>query len=208
MAIPAKATGYGNVNAAEVFKVTFSTALSSAPKYEAYDRSASFPATGALNTTNKKLFTGTAGNGNKPMLCLVDTSTAQPGANWKPAGATAGSANPNRLKGQTNYITATTTPGAGGAIKFNLVVEVPSDLTPADSAELDHDLLIRYTYAGAAPTLTWAFNEGAEGAPSYTTLTPGTHGLRHAKAGAAAPDYYMEIPASGVADSAEGWVTT
>ncbi|KUK49418.1 MAG: hypothetical protein XD75_0582 [Parcubacteria bacterium 33_209] len=91
MAIPNKATGAGNNNAANVFKVTFSQALSTAPKYEAWDNSKTFPAKDESGSTvAKEIFTGTTGNGNKPMLYLVDTNAGAtpPGANWKPASAT------------------------------------------------------------------------------------------------------------------------
>lgn len=206
MAIPAKATGYGNNSTAQnIFRITFSTALSSAPKYEAYD-GGTFPAVGAATTVTNTIFAGTAGNGSKPMLSLVATTSAAPASAWKPASATGGSANPNRMKGQTNFVTDPTTPGAGGIIRFNMVLEVPSDATT--SSTMAHDLLIRYTYTGSAPTLTWAFNEGTEGAPTWTTLTPGTHGVRHTRAGTVGGGPYLaNIPASGTEDSAEGWTT-
>jgi len=209
MAIPAKATGYGNLSTARnVFRITFSQALSAQVIYEAYDSNGTFPAVGTAVTVAKKIFAGTAGNSNKPMISLVDTTNAAPASSWKPASATGGSANPNRMKGQTNFVTqAGAVVGAAGVITWNMVVELPSDLTTGDNAEMLHDLLVRYTYTGTAPALTWAFNEGTEGAPTWTTLTPGTHGIRHSKTGAATPDYYATIPASGTQDTTEGWVT-
>jgi hypothetical protein len=209
MAIPNKATGYGNNSTAQnVFRITFSQALSSAPKYEAYD-GGSFPAVGAAVTVANKILAGTAGNGSKPMLSLVDTSNAAPSSAWKPASATAGSANPNRLKGQTNFVTSPATPGAGGTIRFNMVAEVPSDGAPTPTSDWAYDLLIRYTYTGAAPSLTWAFNEGSEGSPTWTNWTPGTHGMRHTRAGISAGGPYLaNIPASATEDTAEGWITT
>ena len=209
MAIPSKATGYGDGSTAQnVFRLTFSTALSQAPAYEAYDSAATFPAVGTDLTVAKKIFAGTAGNSNKPMLSLVATTSAAPSSAWMPAAATGGSANPNRLKGTTNYVTDPSTPGAGGIIRWNLVAELPSDLVPAtDNAEMTHDLLVRFTFTGATPTLTWAYNEGTEATPTWTTLTPGTHGIRHAKSGAVTPNYYATVPATGVQKTVEGWVT-
>lgn len=209
MAIPNKATGYGNNSVAQnVFRLTFSTALSQAPTYEAYDSAATFPAVGTDLTVAKKIFAGTAGNSSKPMLSLVATTSAAPSSAWKPAAATGGSANPNRMKGTTNYVTDPTTPGAGGVIRWNMVAELPSDLVPAtDNVEMQHDLLIRYTFTGGAPALTWAFNEGTEGTPTWTNLTPGTHGIRHSKSGAVTPSYFATVPASGTQDTVEGWVT-
>lgn len=209
MAIPNRAVGYGNNSIARnVFRITFSTALSSAPKYEAYDSAATFPAVDTAVTVANTILAGTAGNSNKSMLSLVDTSSAAPTSNWKPTSATGGSANPNRVKGQTNFVTATATPGAGGVITWNEVLEVPSDATT--SSTMAHDLLVRYTYTGTAPTLTWAFNDavsGTEGTPTWTTLTPGTHGIRHSRAGASTPNYLANIPASSTEDTVEGWVT-
>ena len=206
MAIPAKATGYGNNSTAQnIFRLAYSTALSSAPKWEAYD-GGSFPAVGAATTTNNTVFAGTAGNGNKPMLSLVATTSAPPVSAWKPATATAGSANPNRMKGQTNFVTDPTTPGAGGTIRWNEVLEVPSDATTSSTMAVD--LLNRYTYTGGAPTLTWDFNEGTEGAPAWTVLTPGTHGLRHCRTGTVGGGPYLaNIPASSTEDTTEGWTT-
>lgn len=206
MAIPLLATGYGNGSVARnVFRVTFSTALSQAPIYYAYD-GATFPAVGTAVTTANTVFAGTAGNANKPMLSLVDTSSGAPASSWKPASATGGSANPNRMKGTTNFVTATVTPGAGGVITWNEVLEVPSDATTTSTMAID--LVISYQYTGAAPTLTWAANEGTEGTPTWTTLTQGTHGLRHCKAGTVAGGpYLLDIPASSTVDSAVGAVT-
>ena len=211
--IPNKATGAGNNNAANVFKITFSTALSTAPKYEAWDNSETFPAKVAAGTTTaKEIFTGTTGNGSKPMLYLVDTNAGAtaPGASWKPAAAVAGSNNPNRLLGTTNYVTATNTPGAGEFITFNLGLEVPYDATVPSATGMAHVIQIRYTYTGNAPTLTWAFNEGTEGTPSWTTITPATHGIRFCNSSTswAAGPYKITLPDSSVLDAGEIGITT
>jgi hypothetical protein len=207
MAIPSKAIGYGNNSTARnVFRCSFSTALSSLVKYEAYDSAATYPAIGSATTVTGKSLAGTAGNGNISMAALVDTSNAAPTSAWLPGSATGGSANPNRLKGQTNYVTQVgSVVGAGGAITWNEAFEMPSDVIPTDN--LTFDLLLRYTYTGGAPTLTWSYNEGSEGTPSWTTLTPNTHGIRPCNSGTVAGTYRLDIPPSGVVVAAEGWVT-
>ena len=212
MAIPNKATGAGNNDAANVFKITFDQALSTAPKYEAWDNSETFPAKDAAGaTTAKEIFTGTTGNGDIPMLYLVDTNAGatSPGAAWKPAGASAGSANPNRLEGTTSYVTATNTPALGEFITFNIGLEAPYDATVPSSSSTAHLIQIRYTYTGTAPSLTWAFNEETEGSPSWTTLTPGTHGLRYCNTGTswAAGPYKLTLPEASVIDAGEVGVT-
>jgi hypothetical protein len=111
------------------------------------------------------------------------------------------------MKGTTNYVTATATPGAGGTITWNEVLEVPTDATPGSAGQA-HDLLVRYSYTGSAPALTWAFNEGTEGTPTWTTMTPSTHGMRHCRTGSGAGNYLANIPASSTEDTTEGHVTT
>lgn len=208
MAIPAKATGAGNNNAQNVFKVAFSEALSTAPIYEGWDNSDTFPAADDEGTTvAKQIFTGTIGNGSKPMLSLVDTTSGAPGANWKPTTPTSGSDNPNRLRGQTYYVTSTATPVASGEILFNMVGEFPFDITIPSAVEMNYLLQIRYTYTGNVPTLTFSFNEGTEGSPSWTTFTPSTHGMRHTNEGASPGSYKMTLPTSGTEDTGEIWIT-
>jgi hypothetical protein len=201
MAIPDNATGGCNNDAANVLRITFSTALSSAPKYEMYDSSQTTMATGSATTTNNGCFSA-----SPPMYSLVDTTNATPGSNWVPGSATGGSANPNRMKGTTNFVTSPATPGAGGVIKFNMCVSVPS--TATESTTMAADLLIRYQYTGSAPSLTWAYNDGSEGSPNWVTLTPGTHGIRFTKSGTVAGGpYETTIPTSGTTAAAELWVT-
>jgi len=213
MAIPAKATGAGNNNAANVFKVNFDTALSTAPRYEAWDNSATFPAKDAAgSTTAKEIFVGTTGNSSKPMLYLVDTNAGAtaPGSNWKPASATGGSAVKNRMLGTTSYVTAANTPdgGANPFITFNIGLEAPYDAAVPSTSSMNFLLQIRYTYTGTAPTLVYSFNEGSEATPSWTTLTPGTHGLRFCNSGTVGGGpYKLTLPASSVVDAAEVWVT-
>jgi hypothetical protein len=238
MAIPARAIGYGNGSTARnVNGVTFSQPLSAAPIIEAYD-GGTFPAVGSGTTTAGKALAGTSGNGSRSMVCVVDTSAAAPTSSWKPANATGGSANPNRLRGQTSFVTSgmTAAGGAGvsaygtgfsagagnlgngtgasgsatnptGVLRWNEMLEMPSDVVPSDN--LTYDLLIRYQYTGSAPTLAWYFNDaGSEATPVWTALTPGTHGLRHCNAGTVAGTYRLDIPPSGTVDSAEGWYST
>jgi len=112
MAIPSKAIGGGNVSTAmNVFRLSFSQNLSSAPQFQMWDNGSTFPAVDAAGaTTTKEAFVGTAGNSNKPEYALVSTTSAASTSTWLPGTATGGSANPNRMKGTTNYVTDPTTP--------------------------------------------------------------------------------------------------
>lgn len=210
MAIPFKITGAGNNNAANVFRVTFSTALSSAPKIEAWDNSATFPSKDAAGvTTLKEIFTGTAGNSYKPMLYAVSTSSGTPGANWKPATATVGGATANRLLGTTNFVLDTAIPGAGGHMLFNLGIEVPFDATVPSVTSMAHLIQIRYTYTGSAPSVVFAANEGTEGTPVWTNFTPGSHGVQYCNASTiwASGPYKLTLPEIGTVDASELGIT-
>jgi hypothetical protein len=213
MAIPSKAIGAGQIAAANVFSIVFSQALSTAPKYEAWDNSSTFPARDASGTTTaKEVFTGTAGNSSKPELAIYDgwngTTATPPAASWMPASATGGSANPNRLKGTTNYVTAAWTPTAGNDIRFNMNGEFPFDSTVPSTSSQNYLLQIRYTYTGTAPTLTYRYNDGGtEATPVWTTWVPGTNGMRHVNTGTSAGTYKLTLPTSGVVNTGEIWVT-
>jgi hypothetical protein len=214
MAIPCKVTGAGPVKATECFKVTFSQALSTAPIIEAYDNSSSYPAVDASGmTTAKEIFTGTTINTSIPMLAAWSGGAEADGnlpasASWHPAAATAGSANPNLLKGATNYVTCTNTPGAAGNIVFNLSLKVPSDATVPGTVGMSHLVQIRYTYTGTAPALAFYCNEGTEAVPSWTQLTPGTHGIQFVNASTSSGTYDLTLPGTGETKVApELWVT-
>ena len=210
--IPGKAVGAGNNNAANVFKITFNHALSTAPKYEAWDNSQTFPAVDAAgSTTAKEIFTGTVGNSHIPFIYLVDTNAGgtQPGANWKPVSPSAGSANPNRLLGTTNFVTATNTPADNEFITFNMGAEAPYDASVPSDSSCNFLLQIRYTYTGTAPTLAYAFNKGTEGSPSWVTYIPGTNGIRFCNSGTVGGGpYKLTLPSSSTVNAGELWITT
>jgi hypothetical protein len=210
--IPLKVTGAGNNDAQNCYRVTFDEALSSAPKYEAWDNSEVWPAVDAAGTTVlKEIFTGTAGNSNLAMLSLVATTSASPGEDWKPAAATGGTDNPNRMKGDTSYVTDPTTPDAAEAILFNMCLEVPHDATVPSTSSMNALLQIVYTYTGDAPTPVWAANEGTEGEPSWTTLTPGTHGIKFCNDDAVAgtpATHKLTLPAASTVDDGAQVVST
>lgn len=205
MSIPFKVSGAGNNSTARnVYKITFSTALSSAPIYRAWDNSKTFPERDTEGSTAlKEIFTGTEGNEYKPMLSLVATTSEAPISNWKPISAVAGSANPNRLKGLANYVTDPTTPAGGEAILFNVCLEVPFDATVPSTSSMNALLEIHYSYTGDAPTVEWYANEGTEETPVWTQLTPGVHGIKFCNANANVNDsftYKLTLPEDGTVD--------
>jgi hypothetical protein len=212
MSIPSKVVGGGNTtaNATNVFRITWSQALSAAPQYQMWDNSSTYPAVDASGTTTaKEAFTGTAGNSTKPMYALYSSSASGPGASlWMPASATAGHANPNRMKGSTNYVNDPTTPTASGVTKFNITAEFPSDSAVPSSSSQNILLQVQYQYTGSAPSLTYAYNDGGtEGSPTWTNFTPGTHGIRLVNTSTSAGTYKFTLPASSVSTVAELWVT-
>jgi hypothetical protein len=192
---PGKALGYGNNSTAQyVFAIRFTVdGLSSTPYLEAWDNSLTFPNRDLQGATYANdIFD--QGAGGLPMLSAVATTDGAPASAWMPAAVTAGGATINRLK------------------YFNMVCSIPSTATPAMT--YDHLMQCRYTYTGAAPTVTWYWNDDAAGtetdidtSPGWSPITPGSHGFRHGSSTSAAPDYYADIPYSSNTETVRGWVT-
>jgi hypothetical protein len=207
VSIPSSVVGAGNNSSAQnVFRIVFSQALSANPTLESWDD-------GTFATTAREQFTGTTANGNKPELAAVATTDSAPSSAWKPAGVTAGGATINRLLGLTNFVNLSTTiPVGGGAVRFNLNFEIPSDAT-VPSTNTYGVIACRFSFAGATPTLTWQFNDqvagGSEGAPSWTTITPGSAGnfIRPADLSATSANVIVTRPASTFNDAGAIWVT-
>lgn len=207
MAVPSKVVGAGNNSTAQnVFKVIFSEATSSVPKLEAWDDF-------SFNAITHEIFTGTTGNSSLPMVSAVATTNAAPVSDWVPSSATAGGAIINRLKGDTNYVNLHTAAlAASEFVLFNLCWGIPFDASiPSD---MEAVLVLRFEYTGAAPVLTWSFNDedagGTEGTPVWTTITAGTsgHQIIPTDLGATSGSLVLHRPVSGVINCGEVWVTT
>ena len=213
MSIPFKVFGSGNgSDAVNVYRVEFDEELSSYPKYEAWDNQDTFPAVdlGVTPSVLKKVFVGTAGNSNKPMLSLISTTAAAPASeNWKPASATAGADNPNRLKGSDNYVQESVIPNGDDVtdITFNLCLEAPSDAPVPSAAELSVALQIVYTYTGDAPTPKWYANNadesGTDNSPEWEEFVSGTNGIKFCNSDAVLNDsatHKLTLPPAGAVD--------
>ena len=210
MAIPGRVAGAGNNSlAVNVIKVVFSEATADIPRLEAWDDY-------NLNSTSKEIFTGTTGNGNIPMISAVATTDGAPAsADWKPTAPVSGGATANRLKGTDYYVNlASAAVAAGGAVLFNLCWEIPYDITidPSSSDEHEAVFAIKYSYSGAAPVLTWYFNNadsgGNDSTPVWEELTPGVNGhlFQPTDAGCVYPNLVLHVPPSGTQDNPELWV--
>ena len=208
MAIPSNAANAGNNSSAQnVFQVVFSQALSAAPQLEAWDDA-------TFSTTSKEMFTGTTGNGNVPYVSAVATTNSAPSSDWEPASPVAGGAVANRLEGLTSFVTlSTASPTAGQSIRFNINWQIGFDATVPSINTCNGVLAVRYSFSGATPTLTWQFNDvsagGTEGAPQWTTMTPGASGnfIRPADSGSSSASVVFTKPVTGTVDSAQVWVT-
>jgi hypothetical protein len=210
MAIPSKVVGAGNNSQARnVFMVTFSQALAAVPTLEAWDDD-------TFSTVTKEMFAGTHDNGNIPYVSAVATTDSAPAsANWKPVTPVAGGATINRLKGRTNYVNLSASiPSANGSVRFNLDWELPDDMTIPSTNTGNGVIIVRYSYSGVAPTLTWQFNDnsagGTEATPAWTTITPGGAGsvIRPCDSGSTSASLVVTKPISGVADAGEVWVSS
>ncbi len=207
MAIPSMIVGGGNNSTAQnVIRVTFSEATSDAPRLEAWDDY-------SFATVANEVFTGTTGNGDIPMIAAVGTTDSAPASAWVPATATGGGATANLLEGNTSYCNlSASSVAAAGNVTFNLNWKVPYDASiPSDMAAV---LVVRFSYTGPAPVLTWAFNDddggGTEGTPVWTTITPGLGGnkIKPADSGASAGNVILHRPVSSTVDAGEIWVVT
>lgn len=169
LAAPFKPAGIGQVAAQNVFKVTFSQALSTNPKLQAWDDY-------NMDSVTNKIFVGTTVNGDKSMIGGIGLTSA-PSASWFPSTETAGSAvnTATLLRGNNGFaLLSGSAPGAGDSVYFNIDYKIPSDLVPADNVA--HVIGIEYQYTGAVPNVTWAANKGTEGTPDWDTLTHGMKG--------------------------------
>ena len=203
MGIPGKVKGAGNGSTARnVFKVTFSAALYEAPKLTAWD---GFD----INTVLKKIFTGTAGNGNIPMISGAATTDAAPPSNWKPASPVSGGAAINRLKGNENYVVLSVS-GSPDAVRFNLCWDIPADVGAEE--DLNSVISVEYAYSSTPPDLAWFFNDedagGTEGTPVWTQFSVGSSGsfLKPTDSGVSPPDLVFTLPPSGAKENPELWV--
>jgi len=208
MAIPFRPVGIGQVAAFHVFRINFSEDLSAIPELHAWDDF-------NLNTVAHKIFTGTAGNSNKPMIGAIGASMA-PSTSWWPSSASAGAAvdNASRLKGNDGYcLLSAAPPMATDDVFFNFDFSFPSDVLPADSVAFA--LSVTYRFTGATPSVTWYGNdEGSESVPVWTALTTqpkGTNGsatvIRPSDSGGDGVGDVVTIPPSSEAFPDEIWVT-
>ena len=163
--VPFKPIGIGMVAAINVFRLTFSQALSSIPIITAYDNY-------QANSTSGRIFSGTAYYSG-PFIAAVG-GVAPGSAAWFPSAPVNGittSGNANRLKGRI-YAAAisASVPGAGGYGYFNLGYRIPYDHVVSDT--LAHSVVCEYQFTGATPTITWAANKtpGTEATPTWQAI--------------------------------------
>jgi hypothetical protein len=209
--IPFKPTGIGQVAAKNVFKVSFSQALSTNPKLQAWDDE-------GMDSVAHAVFTGTTESGSKPLIGAIGLTSA-PSAEWFPSSLIAGAAvdAASLLKGTDGFcLLSSTAPGAGGEVFFNLDYKIPHDISPGDA--LGHVVAVEYQYTGAAPTVTWSANKATEETPDWEGLTPQAKGsapvpetteIRPCSAGEGADGtgtYKLSIPGSGQEFADEIWL--
>jgi hypothetical protein len=168
-----------------------------------------------LNSVGNKIFTGTAVNGNKPMISAIGADVA-PAAAWWPAAEVNGAAVnvASRLKGNTGWCKlSAAAPIANGDVFYNFDYKFPSDVSPTDTVSFCVSLLYKYT--GSVPTITWYGNDaGTEGTPIWTPLTTQPKGtnaaatvLRPSDTGGDGVGDVVTIPAASEAFPAEIWAT-
>jgi len=167
--IPSAVVGGGNTSTgSNVFRVSFSQPLSATPLYQMWDNGSTYPAVDAGGaTTVKEAFTGTTGNSSIPEYSLVSTTSSAPTSNWMPSSATGGSANPNRMKGTTNYVTDPTTP-----TNASIPVVTSTTATPASGAGMSTGAY-KYTITYVVGTAGLPLGETLPSAEISVTTTSG-----------------------------------
>jgi len=132
------------VQSGKVFKITFDTALLSAPVISAYDNT-DFDSwdIAMLAGTEETNFTGL-------MKCFAsgnETVNTPPAVGWarKETGH-AGSGNPNALTGSSSFVTIPLIPGVGGDFTFTMAVALPSDADYGKEGKYDPIIAVTYVH--------------------------------------------------------------
>jgi len=208
---PFKPTGIGANAAMNVFKVTFSEALSTNPKLMAWDDY-------TCTTVDNTIIAGTSGSSNKSMIGGIGCTVA-PSAGWFPTNETAGSAvnTSSLLNGNTGFcLLSSSAPTAGQAVYFNVNYKLYSDLVPSDT--MSSVLAVQFQYTGATPIEGWYANSGTEGTPVWTELKADVEGsapisgntqIRACDTGegyGGTETYKATIPSSGSSFTEEIWL--
>lgn len=209
---PFKPTGVGMNDAINVFRITFSTALSDVPNLTAYDDY-------TLSAVTNDIFVGTALH-TYPLIAAVG-ETAPGVADWFPGSSTPGFSvpgTPNSLEGSTTGIKlSTSSPGAGASVVFNIGYKIPSDITTLSI--MDAAVVCEYQYTGSAPTVSFTANDNTEGSPNWVAIDSKAGGdaptagtvtqIRPCDTGKGADgdqSYRMTIPDTGTAYPEEIWL--
>lgn len=217
MATEVTGYGQGGVNR-YAFGLEFSQALSSLCTYHAYDNNQTFPTLEStpLTSHSNEIFTHGASASNLSMILLIDTTNVEPSDTWATTLASGGGAddevNPNFIGknlGDSNdsYVEqdGAIFSSTDQTLLWNMLIEVDSAVETSD--DMRFELTIKYTYTGTVPVLEWRYNIGS--APTtWATLTPGTDGIKHTRAGASSGAYYANIPETGQEFTAEAWKAT
>ena len=165
----------GNQAGSNALRVVFETSPhSDIPHLTAWDNE-------NMNSTVIESLAGTPQNGNKSMVAAKSTSDGHgaAGAGWATDLAqTVGGAETNRLKGTTAYVLlGTTAPVAPFPVHrtFQIAQACCSD-SQVGSVGYAPVLAVKVFYTGAPPTVNFDYNQGTDGAPSWTRMTSSPKG--------------------------------
>ena len=164
-------------------------------------------------STSKEILNGTTemGTGNNSWLRAGVTATdvtEGAGAGSLPSGfnTQVKTTTTFQLKGDARYVTFNAV-SAGNQVRFVVAFYIPSD---AGAGTTGHDPVFtcRYTYTGSAPTVTWQFNTGTEGSPTWTTWGSSYSGYGTGPNTTTTQLDPVTAPGTGVAFVDEFWVQT
>lgn len=167
--------------------------------------------TNAHSTTAKEILAGTTEMGANSWLrggvTATDVAEAA-GAGTLPSGwnTQTKATTTFQLQGDARYVTFAAVT-SGKQVRFVKAFYIPYD-SGAGTTNHDPVFTCRYTYTGSAPTLTWQFNTGTEGSPTWTTWDVAYSGYGTGPDTTSGSLDPVEAPLSGVAFVDEYWVQT
>ncbi|MBN1254005.1 MAG: hypothetical protein JXA50_01860 [Deltaproteobacteria bacterium] len=207
---PFKPTGIGANDAMNVLKWVFSKALSAPPKLKAWDDY-------LMDSTVHRVFAGTEGNGDKPMIGGIGCDEA-PSADWFPTEKVVAAAVnvASLLMGSEGFCQLSASgPEAEGEVFANINFKFPFDAAESDA--YGGVLTVEYEYTSEPPDVTAYGNKGTEETPDWQALVMGIKGyapesgvcvLRPCNAGEGpngTGTWFLTFPKTGQAHPGEIW---
>lgn len=213
---PFKVCGTGSKRLRNVFRVKFSQPLSSVPYLKCYDNAAAFPNTDSSTSTLYKIFKGSTGNEEKPMLAYHSTCRGSTYADdWYSLATISAGTFIALMSGDASYLkfdysVASIDVALGTCLYWHAQMSVPYDVNPTFTKH--HNVCFVYTFTSTIPTIWFHANNyhegGTDGSPVWGTITTDTNGVRFGSSTATNTSILANIPISGEEKTETAWIST